>query len=146
MAGDAGNSNESNGKRVVGRPFKKGQSGNPTGRPKGKRTLIKKLTEDGESLIQKLVDAAFRRDEFIRIAHRDQLAAVKLLMEYLWGKPTQPLADSDGGPLPRHETHVSIKNEISADTLAQILGFVKDLGLESDLKQCLAGSNGSHRN
>ena len=42
-------------------PYKKGQSGNPSGKPKGTRDLAKKIiekTKDGEELVEKLLSLA----------------------------------------------------------------------------------------
>jgi len=82
-----------------GKPFKKGQSGNPGGRPKTKefveaiRTKIKEADGDRtklETIAAKLVEKAVEGD----------LAAIKEVADRLDGKPVQALqhgAEGEGG-------------------------------------------------
>lgn len=71
-----------------GRPFRKGQSGNPGGRPKSFASLVREQAQDGVDL----VDIALRiaRDD----EHPKQLDAVKFLAAYGWGQPTQSVEHS----------------------------------------------------
>lgn len=75
--------------------FKKGQSGNPGGRPKLPEE-VKKILEDaslkGVKRLVKLIDSD---DE--RIA----LAAIETVQNRIWGKPAQAVEHSgtDGGPM-----------------------------------------------
>jgi hypothetical protein len=82
--------------RVRGRPFAKGTSGNPSGRPKGLAKATRDLVgEDGmTTLVQVWWDIA--RDETRR--DRDRLEASRLLADRGWGKPAnfEPL---EGDPL-----------------------------------------------
>lgn len=60
---DAALQHGNSGKRVVGKPFPKGKSGNPSGRPKGAlsiTTKIRKLleTDEGESVARAFVKYA----------------------------------------------------------------------------------------
>ena len=80
-------------KKVIGRPFPKGRSGNPHGRPKLAKPLRERMrqwvTSKGlDTLIQIAEDPT----------HKDQLAALKLLLEHAIGKPPQQV-QLDGGDI-----------------------------------------------
>lgn len=70
---------------VRGRPFPRGASGNPGGRPRGIRALRERLAEHSEVIEKTLIDALSDEDPRVR------LEAVKLAFSYLYGKP-----DGDG--------------------------------------------------
>lgn len=75
-------------KRVVGRPFQPGQSGNPGGRPAqgvNIRALARQYTEKA---IRALVDAL---DD-----PRTKVAAATELLNRGWGKAPQPMSGEDG--------------------------------------------------
>lgn len=81
--------NRSAKKQQVGRPFKKGQSGNPKGRPKGTFSLTtelkKQLAENPsakEAIIERVLDMAVDGD----------LDAVKMVWERTDGRPKQEVA------------------------------------------------------
>src|SRR5262244_1780646 len=68
-------------------PFKKGQSGNPGGRPQKSEDLadhIRAVTSGGRELVDRLLKTveSARKDS-------DRLAAIKILMQYAYGKPRQ---------------------------------------------------------
>lgn len=64
--------------------FKKGQSGNPGGRPRGIREeLYRRYGTDGKKLIEILDKLSQSRNPKI------QLQATELLLAYMVGKPTQ---------------------------------------------------------
>ena len=74
--------------------FIKGQSGNPTGRPKQDnelKKLAKAKTHDAFNTLVKLM-----ADE----EASTRLGAAKIILEYGWGRPTQAveLSDGEGGP------------------------------------------------
>lgn len=61
--------------------WKKGQTGNPGGRPKGLASSIREATRDGAELKEILLEVARSKD------HRnDRLRAVELLLQRGWGK------------------------------------------------------------
>ena len=69
---------------MVGRPFEKGQSGNPGGRPKG---IAAKAREFGERALE-VLSAALEDDD-----GRIRIAAAKELLDRGYGKSVQMTAD-----------------------------------------------------
>jgi hypothetical protein len=80
--------------------WKKGQSGNPSGKPKGTLSLVamlrKALQDDPEkcrAIIENLMDnAAHRPDE-------KSLAFIREILDRIDGKPAQTIQGPDGGPI-----------------------------------------------
>ena len=88
----AGNNN----KTAPGKPFKKGESGNPDGRPKVNilfRDRCRAFAD--EEGLQALIDIAQAEK------HRDRMKAIELLLAYGYGKPKQgvELSGEDGNEL-----------------------------------------------
>ena len=84
--------------RVIGRPFVKGVSGNPSGRPGGYEEFRKLCKEASPEAVAALKDALSNGDA-------SAVAAARVLLEYAWGKPSAAPEDLDamaaGLTLPR---------------------------------------------
>lgn len=79
-------------RRGPGRPFQKGQSGNPGGQSKEKRAFLDRLrAEDAEDVYAALM----------RLVHADNAPAVLRAVEYIAGKPPEvvQVSGKDGGPV-----------------------------------------------
>lgn len=82
--------------KLVGKPFEKGKSGNPGGRPKGlARKIRDEYGEDGGTLLTVL--GVIAHDS--RAANSDRIAATKILLERGWGKPPAFAPIEEGDPL-----------------------------------------------
>jgi hypothetical protein len=83
-----------------GKPFQKGQSGNPGGMPKGTRETRNKIaaaldeafTQDGRDLLVEAIVAGVQTGDS---------TSMKLAAEYRWGKPVSvlELSGPEGAPL-----------------------------------------------
>jgi len=84
----ATNSTVSAKKRGPGRPFKKGQSGNPSGRPKNE---IGEYIRSQDGVAQEIADflLGIMRDK--NASEGARIAAAKELSDRGWGKPTQQI-------------------------------------------------------
>lgn len=74
-------------------PFKKGQSGNPKGRPKVDFEVREAAREHGEEAMNKLVE--LMRGEDARVAQ----AAANAILDRAFGKPAQSITGADGAAL-----------------------------------------------
>lgn len=87
------------GKKTGGRDFAPGQSGNPSGHPKGFAEFRAACREYSEAALKVLVASLASEDE------RVQLEAAKAILERAWGKPQSAPEDldalRDGAAAPR---------------------------------------------
>ena len=90
-------------KRVVGKPFKPGQSGNPSGSSKKQRAR-----REGASILLEKVFAAQNEGDVDLLVEAirqgvvaGESAIIKIACEYRWGKPVQlvDVGAEDGSPL-----------------------------------------------
>lgn len=72
-------------KRVVGRPFKPGQSGNPTGRPKIRKDLRDLARTHTTQAVQTLADMTANP----KTPAMARVAAAQALLDRGYGKPTE---------------------------------------------------------
>ena len=78
-------------RRGPGRPFQKGTSGNPGGRPRGLRDAIRRATSDGDVLVKMMMRVLAGRH--VRLHGRvfyptlDRLWACGWLADRGWGQP-----------------------------------------------------------
>jgi hypothetical protein len=92
-------SDETEPKRVIGRPFQPGQSGNPNGRPKSKpfkRALSEALraADDDSEVLQAVALALVAK------AKEGDVQAIKEIADRMDGKVTQPIGgDEESGPI-----------------------------------------------
>lgn len=94
------------------RPFKPGQSGNPTGRPKSFAHLIRKATKDGEEMVEFALEI-WRSDRPLK----DRWPAFVWLTEYAYGKaPTfAPIEGEDPLALDGYDRAIAeIVDELAA--------------------------------
>lgn len=95
-----------------GRQFKKGQSGNPAGKPKGMASLAKELKaialevhpQYGKTNIRLWAEAANRR------ALRGEPNTIEMILERLDGKVTQPI-----------EANVNVSREKRLESIEELL-------------------------
>lgn len=86
-----------NSEKQRGKPFAKGKSGNPSGRPKlpedvkHVRELARQYTNQA---VNALVDVMGNST-----SDSARVSAANVLLDRGWGKPEQPLTGMDGGPI-----------------------------------------------
>ena len=77
------------------KPFQKGISGNPAGRPKSLEVLKNAVDSNINELTKVLVDIALNE----KAQRKDRIAAIKELFDRRFGKPVQPIGGEDGQPI-----------------------------------------------
>lgn len=78
-------------KRIPGKPFQKGKSGNPGGRPKGDGELRELARTHTVEAVERLV--MWMRSENAKAS----VGACVAILDRGWGKSPQALTDADGG-------------------------------------------------
>jgi len=98
--------------RVVGKPFEKGTSGNPAGRPRGLARRTREIVGgDGDKIAQFWLDIMTNEAE----TTGDRLAASKLLAERGWGKPAGFQLSEDEDPLGLQEDIDALAGKFDAE-------------------------------
>lgn len=114
----AENSAEIQQKKVVGRPFPKGVSGNPKGKPKGARhmsTLLEKAIKRLDKEQHTPHDILIIRT-LVQRAKRGDMDAIKLIFDRVDGKVTQDIDLTTGGEslAPSPETQALVNTALAA--------------------------------
>ena len=94
---DAAISGEKKKAKPRGAPFKKGQSGNPTGRPKLPED-IKLVRELARQYTAQAVETL--AEVMVTGSSSARVSAANAILERGWGKPEQPVTGPDGGDIP----------------------------------------------
>jgi Family of unknown function (DUF5681) len=77
------------------KPFAKGQSGNPGGRPKAEHDVVAIAREKGPDAIRTLAEIMLNA----KASESARVSAANSLLERGFGKPTQPLSADPDNPL-----------------------------------------------
>ena len=107
--------------RVIGRPFVKGQSGNPKGKPKGTISItqeIKKQLKKRDPESRKTWLEIYVRRTLVEAIKDPNTQAAKLIWNYVDGLPRQPITGPDGGPIQIDVLSEKIRNDPEASAIA----------------------------
>jgi hypothetical protein len=117
-------------KRRGGRPFQKGQSGNPGGRPKTAwlREWLAEATDKNPNNPRRLVIAQALYLTAIDRRHRDHVRAAELILAYELGKPVESveLSGPDGGPIESVDAFDGMTSERELARIQELLTEAKD--------------------
>lgn len=106
--------------RVIGKPFVKGQSGNPNGRPRGSISIVEALKRKLEEVPEgkeKTYLEYFIEQVMKKTIIEGDVQMMKDLINRVDGMPIQKLAGADGGAiLIQISKEIADKNEITQNT------------------------------
>jgi hypothetical protein len=112
MSGNA-HSNTASAGRVVGRPFVKGRSGNPAGRPRATFDFTSAARAATPEVLEMFLKS-------IRSSNwRERHSAGIVLLDRAFGKPTQPIVGEDGGSI--SILHLVAMREIGEAIIAELV-------------------------
>jgi hypothetical protein len=118
----ASDSRGTNSKGTVGRPFEKGASGNPGGRPKGLVRKIREETRDGEEMVEYMLRVARDEDEATKV----RVEAYTWLADRGFGRPTQAEVRFSGDAMTESETVRELATRFSRDELDAMIENVQE--------------------